>query len=62
MMIWSVDSDLDDDNEFVVTTSDEEDLPFACFICRDEFVKPVVTKYVGDVFMYLFNDDDQWWW
>nr|CAG4650316.1 EOG090X09Q6 [Sida crystallina] len=24
--------------------SDEEDLPFKCFICRDSFVNPVVTK------------------
>ncbi|KAK8789680.1 hypothetical protein JH06_1769 [Blastocystis sp. subtype 4] len=38
------DSDADDDNKYVVSSSDEEDLPFACFICRQEFVKPVVTN------------------
>ena len=25
--------------------SDEEDLPFKCFICRDSFKHPIVTKY-----------------
>ena len=34
----------DDDDQYVINTSDEDELPFACFICRDEFVKPVVTK------------------
>ena len=34
----------DDDNKYVIESSDEEELPFACFICRKEFVKPVVTK------------------
>lgn len=24
--------------------SDEEDMPFKCFICRDSFKNPVVTK------------------
>lgn len=24
--------------------SDEEDLPFKCFICRDSFKHPIVTK------------------
>lgn len=43
-LIEVLDSDDDDDNKYVVTSSDEEELPFACFICRQEFVKPVVTK------------------
>ena len=27
-------------------SSDEDELPFACFICRETFKNPVVTKYV----------------
>lgn len=27
----------------MIESSDEEELPFACFICRKEFVNPVVT-------------------
>ena len=46
MWEWTLDSDDDDDNKYVVSSSDEEELPFACFICRQEFVKPVVTKLV----------------
>ena len=41
---WFIYSE-DDDNKYVIESSDEEELPFACFICRKEFVKPVVTKY-----------------
>lgn len=26
------------------SSSDEEDIPFACFICRKEYVQPIVTK------------------
>ena len=37
-----------DPNKFVIDSeeesSDEDDLPFACFICRGDFVNPVVTK------------------
>ncbi len=32
----------DDDNKYEID-SDEEDLPFACFICREDFKNPVVT-------------------
>ncbi|XP_003745875.1 E3 ubiquitin-protein ligase RNF113A [Galendromus occidentalis] len=35
--------DEDDDDEYRIP-SDEEDLPFACFICREDFVEPVSTK------------------
>ena len=35
--------DDDEDNKYVIESSDEEELPFACFICRQEFVKPVVV-------------------
>ncbi len=27
-------------------SSDEDELPFACFICRNSFTAPIVTKYV----------------
>jgi hypothetical protein len=30
---------------YVGDDSDEEELPFACFICRQHFKKPVVTLY-----------------
>ncbi len=26
-------------------SSDDEDLPFKCFLCRKSFENPVVTKY-----------------
>jgi hypothetical protein len=32
----------DDDNKYAID-SDEEDLPFACFICREDFTNPIVT-------------------
>lgn len=32
----------DDDNKYAID-SDEEDMPFACFICREDFKNPVVT-------------------
>lgn len=36
--------DVDDDNEDkYAIDSDEEDLPFACFICREDFTNPIVT-------------------
>ena len=34
----------DEDNKYVIESSDEEELPFACFICREPFTNPVVTK------------------
>ncbi|NWU44498.1 R113A protein, partial [Hylia prasina] len=33
-----------DDNENYEVSSDEEDMPFKCFICRGSFKNPVVTK------------------
>ena len=50
------DDDDDEDNKYVIDTSDEEenDLPFACFICRKPFVNPVETKYVCLLF-FLSN-------
>lgn len=33
----------DDDDDKYAVDSDEEDLPFACFICREDFTNPVVT-------------------
>ncbi|XP_022697116.1 RING finger protein 113A-like [Varroa jacobsoni] len=38
------DEDNDDDDRKYEIPSDEDDLPFACFICREAFVNPVVTK------------------
>lgn len=32
----------EDDNKYKI--DDEEDLPFKCFICRESFQKPIVTK------------------
>jgi RING finger protein 113A len=32
----------DDDDKYAID-SDEEDLPFACFICREDFTNPVMT-------------------
>lgn len=39
------DSGDEDDKKYEID-SDEEDLPFKCFICRNSFTDPVVTKYV----------------
>lgn len=36
-------SDDDDDKKYEID-SDEDDLPFKCFICRDSYKDPVVTK------------------
>ena len=33
-----------DPNEFLVESDSEEEIPFACLICRKPFEKPVVTK------------------
>lgn len=35
--------DSDDDKRYEIDSGDE-DLPFKCFICRESFVNPVVTK------------------
>jgi len=34
----------DEDEHKYEISSDEEDLPFKCFICRESFVRPVVTR------------------
>lgn len=39
------DSDEGDDTKYEIH-SDDEDLPFKCFICRNSFTDPIVTKYV----------------
>jgi len=38
------DSGDEDDKKYEID-SDEENLPFKCFICRNSFTDPVVTKY-----------------
>ena len=45
------DGDEDDDDNKYAIDSDEEDLPFACYICREDFTNPVVitisNKYLS---------------
>ncbi|XP_030077609.1 E3 ubiquitin-protein ligase RNF113A-like isoform X2 [Microcaecilia unicolor] len=47
---WQIERELDEgrygvnDDENYEVSSDEEELPFKCFICRDSFKDPVVTK------------------
>ncbi|NXM99318.1 R113A protein, partial [Sylvia borin] len=47
---WQIEQELDEgcygthDNENCKVSSDEEDMPFKCFICRGSFKSPVVTK------------------
>lgn len=36
--------DSDDDDKKYEIPSDEEDLPFKCFICRKSFADPIITK------------------
>lgn len=36
----------DEDDKKYEIDSDEDNLPFKCFICRNSFTDPVVTKYV----------------
>jgi len=33
-----------ENDNYEVSDSDDEDLPFACYICREKFTTPVVTK------------------
>ena len=51
------------DNLEVDDSSDEEDVPFACLLCRNEFANPVVTKYArvcGDVCVGVWVDVWVW--
>ncbi|KFW01226.1 RING finger protein 113A, partial [Eurypyga helias] len=47
---WQIERELDEgrygvnDEENYEVSSDEEDMPFKCFICRSSFKNPVVTK------------------
>ncbi|NXH44202.1 R113A protein, partial [Dicaeum eximium] len=47
---WQIERELDEgryglnDDENYEVSSDEEDVPFKCFICRSSFKNPVVTK------------------
>lgn len=36
----------DEDDKKYEIDSDGDELPFKCFICRDRFVDPIVTKFV----------------
>jgi len=42
LMQYAAEAESDDENEFLI--NEEDDLPFACFICKQAFVKPVVTR------------------
>ena len=35
-----------DMKKYEVDSDDDDELPFACFICREHFTAPVVTKLV----------------
>ena len=37
-------ADDDDDDKYKISDSDDDDLPFKCFICKDSFTSPIVTK------------------
>lgn len=47
---WQIERELEEgryganDGENYEVSSDEEDLPFKCFICRDSFKSPIITK------------------
>ena len=31
-------------SQYAIDSDDDDELPFACFICRENFINPVVTK------------------
>ena len=33
--------------QYEISSDEEEKLPFACYICREFFNNPVVTRWVG---------------
>ena len=37
-------ADDDDDDKYKISDSDDDDLPFKCFICKNSFASPIVTK------------------
>jgi len=37
--VWSADL-----QRYEIASDDEDQLPFRCFICRESFVNPVITK------------------
>lgn len=46
----------DEDDKKYEIDSDEETLPFKCYICRSSFTDPIVTKYISK--FYLLNQLD----
>uniref|UniRef100_A0AAY5KCJ9 C3H1-type domain-containing protein n=1 Tax=Esox lucius TaxID=8010 RepID=A0AAY5KCJ9_ESOLU len=47
---WQIERELDEgrygaNDENYEVSSDEEDMPFKCFICRESFKNPIVTKH-----------------
>ena len=41
-----------DPEQYEISSSDE-DLPFACYICREQFKNPIVTKSVKIINLYI---------
>ena len=48
---WQLEREVDEGNynrqdphKYEVSSDEDDDLPFACFICRESFTNPVVTK------------------
>ena len=37
-------ADDEDDDKYKISSDEDDDLPFKCFICKESFTKPVVTK------------------
>ncbi|KAL2295301.1 LOW QUALITY PROTEIN: hypothetical protein Nmel_018464 [Mimus melanotis] len=58
---WQIERELDEgrygvnDDENYEVSSDEEDMPFKCFICRGSFKNPVVTKATRVLSIQLTN-------
>ena len=42
-----------DPNEFEIESDEDDNLPFACFLCREDYKNPVVTRFVRS-FVCLF--------
>ena len=45
MFLGTYGADDDDEDKYKISSSDDDDdLPFKCFICKNSFTNPVVTK------------------
>jgi len=43
--------------KYEIASDDEDQLPFRCFICRESFVNPVVTKYADSFFAVVDTEN-----